>query len=326
MGANQCKPGVCTSDRRMDGKVIIVTGANSGLGLETAKDLVGRGAILVMACRNRESTLQAESIIRSVTPAGEIHIMDLDLGDLDSVHRFARDFLEKFNRLDVLINNAGIFLPPDQRKLTKDGFEMHMGVNYWGHFLLTHLLLDRIKATPNSRIVIVASVLAWMGSINFDNMDVENGWKPKKPSLLYSHSKLANMYHAQALYQKLKGSGVNVYTLCPGFVNTGLMRYTKDEWNSCQMCCLSPIVKMIARTPEKGAQTAINCAVSEDLDEVEFGFFQNCKLSDMKPVATDSLIRDRLWDYTMDRLKLSDDRNKLADTSQGDNLAYTDIE
>ncbi|XP_064119723.1 retinol dehydrogenase 11-like [Macrobrachium nipponense] len=143
--------GKCKSKRRMEGKIVVITGANSGIGKETARDLASRGAIVIMACRNRQAALEALRDIRTTTGDGDLIFMDLDLADLTSIRTFASNFLEKFDKLDVLVNNAGVYVPPDERKKTKDGFEIHFGVNHLGHFLLTHLLLNRIESTPNSR-------------------------------------------------------------------------------------------------------------------------------------------------------------------------------
>ncbi|XP_066977473.1 retinol dehydrogenase 11-like isoform X1 [Macrobrachium rosenbergii] len=317
----ESKWGKCKSKRRMEGKIVIVTGANSGIGKETARDLASRGAIVIMACRNRQAALEALRDIRTTTGDGDLIFMDLDLADLTSIRTFASNFLEKFDKLDVLVNNAGVYVPPDERKKTKDGFEIHFGVNHLGHFLLTHLLLNRIESTPNSRIVIVSSSLYKYGQIDFDNLEAEKGWDTKKRNALYSNSKLANIFHGQELAKRLhglgtppmhlcsqrvpaslpiRGKGVGTFVLCPGFVYTGLMRYSAPRFNWAKKLFFLPIMFFFMRTAKQGAQTSIHSAVSEELDEVEWAFLANCKIEKLADVAQDEAASARLWDVSMD--------------------------
>ncbi|CAL4088015.1 unnamed protein product, partial [Meganyctiphanes norvegica] len=171
----ESKWGVCKSVRRMDGKIVIITGANSGIGKETTRNLAARGAIVIMACRNREAAVEALRDIRTSTGDGDLIVMDLDLEDLESIRRFCRNFLEKFQHLDVLVNNAGVFVPPEERRTTKEGFEINMGVNHFGHFLLTHLLMDRITQTPNSRSSNIGYLFYYCPKL-YDNLDDSPGW------------------------------------------------------------------------------------------------------------------------------------------------------
>ncbi|XP_042238181.1 retinol dehydrogenase 12-like [Homarus americanus] len=293
------KWGQCKSKRRMEGKIVVITGANSGIGKETARDLASRGAIVILACRNRLAALEAVRDIRTTTGDGDLIVMDLDLGDLASVRTFASKVLEKFSKIDVLINNAGVFIPPEERKKTKDGFEIHMGVNHLGHFLLTHLLLDRIQSTPSSRIVLVSSMLYKRGKIDFDNMDADKGWDKNERNQLYNNSKLANIFHSQELAKRLQGSSVGVFVLCPGFVYTGLMRYSAPKFNWIQKLCFAPIMFLFMRNAQQGSQTTIHSAVSEELDGVEWGFLRECKIDGLEEVAQDSVTAARLWDVSM---------------------------
>ncbi|KAK7068818.1 hypothetical protein SK128_026477 [Halocaridina rubra] len=296
----ESKWGKCKSKRRMEGKVVIITGANSGIGKETARDLASRGAIVVMACRNRQTGLEALRDIRTTTGDGDLIVMDLDLGDLVSIRTFAANFLEKFDKINVLINNAGLFVPPEERRKSKDGFEIHFGVNHLGHFLLTHLLLDRIIATPESRIVVVSSSLYKSGKIDFDNLDADKGWDTKKRNSLYSNSKLANIFHSQELAKRLQGRGVGTFVLCPGFVYTGLSRYTAPKYNWFMKLCFLPIMFMFMRSAKQGAQTSIHCAVSEELDGVDWAFVTECKVSKLAKVAEDEETALKLWDVSME--------------------------
>ena len=153
------------------GRVAIVTGANSGIGYETALALAGKGATVIMACRNLDKANAAADQIRRTNPAGQVVVLQLDLGDLDSVRKFATEFQASYDRLDLLINNAGIMAPPYGK--TAQGFESQFGVNHLGHFALTGLLLDLILATPGSRIVTVSSVMHRAGTIDFDDLQWE---------------------------------------------------------------------------------------------------------------------------------------------------------
>lgn len=153
--------------------------------------------------------------------------MTLDLGNLQSVKEFANEILKTFPKVNFLINNAGVGYPNTVRKETNDGFEVHFGVNHIGHFLLTNLLLDRLKASEPSRIVIVSSLLhekakLYIDDLNMNNTDVDTN--------LYANSKLANMYFCRELAKRVEGSGVNVYAVCPGWVFTRLFRHHKTKW------------------------------------------------------------------------------------------------
>lgn len=292
--------GKCKSKRRLEGKVVIVTGANCGIGKETARDLASRGAIVVMACRNRQAGLEALRDIRTTTGDGDLIVMDLDLGDMLSIRTFASNFLEKFNNINVLVNNAGVSMPPEDRQKTKDGFEIHFGVNHLGHFLLTHLLLNCIENTPNSRIVIVSSLLYKYGKIDFDNLDADKGWDTKQRNSLYNNSKLANIFHSQELTKRLRGKGVGTFVVSPGFVYTGLMRYSAPKYSWFKKLCFLPIMFMFMRSAKQGAQTSIHAAVSEELDDVEWAFLSNCKIEKLTAVAEDEGTSSRLWDVSME--------------------------
>ncbi|KAK4299325.1 hypothetical protein Pmani_028384 [Petrolisthes manimaculis] len=289
----------CKSKRRMDGKVVVVTGSNSGIGKETARDLAGRGAVVVLACRDRTAAQAAVTSIRVDTQDGDLIIMSLDLSDLDSIRTFASNFKQKFNKLDVLVNNAGLSMPPDERKKTKDGFEINFGVNHLGHFLLTHLLTSEIKDTPNSRIVNVSSQLYVQGKLDFDNLDAEKGWDPKLRNSLYCTSKLANILHSRELARRLKGTSTGVFALSPGFVATGLFRYSASRLGWMKRIAMAPVVFFMMRSARKGAQSNIYCAVSEDLDGVEWAYVRDCKQSEVNEAARDPDTAARLWEVSM---------------------------
>jgi NAD(P)-dependent dehydrogenase (short-subunit alcohol dehydrogenase family) len=207
-----------------EGKVVIVTGSSSGLGFETAKVLASKKATVVIAVRNEVKGDAAVKKIQIENPNADVQMMLVDLADLESIHRFAENFKKGFQKLDLLINNAGIMNPPYTK--TKDGFEMQFGTNHLGHFALTGLLIDLIKNTPNSRIVNVSSTAHKIGNLNFDDLNWETRRYNKFRS--YGDSKLANLYFTKELQKRLgkQSSGVIVASAHPGASATELSRHS----------------------------------------------------------------------------------------------------
>lgn len=204
----------------MSGKIAIVTGANSGIGYETTRVLAQRGATVVMACRNLSKAEAAAAEMRGLRLAGEIVVMPLDLADLASVRSFAQDFLARYGRLDLLINNAGIMIPPLGR--TAQGYESQFGTNHLGHFALTNLLLERLNDTPGARVVTVSSIAHRFGEMDFADLN----WQAKEYSAMgaYGQSKLANLLFTRELQRRLTeaGSGTIAVAAHPGYTATNL--------------------------------------------------------------------------------------------------------
>ncbi|KAF0306222.1 Retinol dehydrogenase 12 [Amphibalanus amphitrite] len=289
--------GRCTSQRDMTGKVVLVTGANSGLGLESTRLLAERGAAVVMACRDMKKAEEALQKIRRHTQNGQLIPMELDLADFDSIKSFARHFKEQFSRLDVLMNNAGVVYPVEAHKRTAQNYEIHFGVNHLGHFMLTGLLLDRLQTGTSSRIVIVASGLYKNG--RFDLAHIANGDNLKQEGYLnpaYANSKLCNVLFGRRLARLLEGSGVHVYSCCPGWVYTGLSRHSRLSW--LKMIPALPIMFLFMRTVGQGVQTQLNCAISEDLEKESGHMYVDCKRAQYAPVAQDERAMDSLWDLS----------------------------
>ena len=210
----------------LTGKVIVVTGANSGLGFESSKALAKKGATVVMTARNMEKGETARSDILKEVPDASLDLMKLDVGDLSSVREFADSFKAKYDRLDILLNNAGLMAIP--RKETADGFEMQLGVNHLGHFALTGLLLDVITKTPNARIHNVTSTANFFGDINFDDL---MGKKNYSRWTAYSQSKLANVFFTFELNRRLKAAGVDTIANVshPGLVIGNLQSNSMEQ-------------------------------------------------------------------------------------------------
>lgn len=273
----------------LDGRRMLITGANSGLGLESAKLLAGRGAEVIMACRNLDKGQQAAEQIRAEYPEANLAVLQLDLSDLQSVQAFAEKVRNGYDKLDVLINNAGIMAPPFQR--TKDGFEMQMGTNHLGHFALTGLLLDLLEKAEAPRIVTVSSFAQFMGRINLDNLNAEKGYYRWT---FYGHSKLANLVFARELDRRLRERGSRIQSLAvhPGYSSTNLQQGT----------IFTRTNSFLAQPQHMGAYPSVYAATS---DEVEPGGFYgpNGLLGAAgypapayaRKIADDRTVADKLW-------------------------------
>ncbi len=209
------------------GRVAIITGSNSGIGFEAARVLASRNATVVLACRNTGKAEAAASRIRSECPGAKVEIQLLDLGSLESVKQAAESLRTRFPRIDLLINNAGVMVPPYGK--TVDGFETQFGTNHLGHFALTGLLLERLQATPHSRIVNLASQAHRMGRIRFDDFNFERGYRAWPA---YGQSKLANLLFTYELQRRLgkAGAGTIAVAAHPGWSRTELQRHATVKW------------------------------------------------------------------------------------------------
>ncbi|XP_065365859.1 retinol dehydrogenase 12 [Calliphora vicina] len=273
---------------RIDGKVVIVTGCNTGIGKETALELARRGARLYMACRDaaRCEAARLEIIERTQNP--NIFNRTLDLASLSSVRQFAERFLAEEQRLDILVNNAGVMATP--RKVTADGFEQQMGINHLGHFLLTNLLLERLKTSAPSRVVVVSSAAYVFGRINKADLMSEKSYS--KFFGAYAQSKLANILFTRKLSEILNGSNVTVNCVHPGIVRTELMRYNTcpKTWN-----VLKTVINVFIRSPKAGAQTSLFLALDPKLECKTGGFYYNALRFPVLPRAAEQEMADWLW-------------------------------
>jgi NAD(P)-dependent dehydrogenase (short-subunit alcohol dehydrogenase family) len=274
----------------MEGKRILITGGNSGIGIVAATELAAMGAEVVLACRDSEKTAKALAAINETANVPAVNL-SVELGNLQSVRDLAVKYLENYDRLDVLINNAGVF-PPKQR-LTDDGFEMQMGVNHLSHFLLTNLLLDCLKASAPSRIVNVSSQLHVKGKIDFDAF---RGFEKYNSQAAYNGSKLANVLFSAELAKRLTGTGVTSNALHPGAVSTDI---TRDlPW------LLRKIIGWMFIAPEEGAKTTIMLASDPSLVDVTGKYYDQCELKDPSEQANDEALRQKLWDISAELVDL----------------------
>ena len=237
----------------LTGKIAIVTGANSGIGYEMAQALARKKARVILACRNKDKGKLAVQQIDQDYPEASTELMPLDLSDLASIRHFAGEFASHNNRLDILINNAGIMATPFGK--TTDGFELQFGTNHLGHFALTGLLIDLILRTPQARVVTVSSVGHRFVEIDFDNLNGEKGYNRQRT---YAQSKLANLLFTYELQRRFEGAGFDTIAVAahPGWTATNL----QVHWRIPRM--LNPF---IAQKPEMGALPTLYAATAPDV-------------------------------------------------------------
>ena len=274
----------------MDGKRVLITGGNSGIGIVAATELAKQGAEVVLACRDTQKTADALQVINAQARIPAVNL-PVELANLESIRELAATFLERYDRLDVLINNAGLF-PAKQRK-TDDGFEMQFGVNHLAPFLLTNLLLDCLKASAPSRIVTVTSMLHKKGKVDFDAI---RGYENYSSQAAYNASKLCNVLFAVELARRLEGTGVTSNVLHPGAVATDIVRDL--PW------VLRKIIGLIFISPEKGARTTIMLASDPALADVTGKYYDQCELAQYSRQADDEALRTRLWDLSAELVGL----------------------
>jgi NAD(P)-dependent dehydrogenase (short-subunit alcohol dehydrogenase family) len=265
-------------------KTFIVTGANTGIGKITARELARQGAHVILACRSKDKTEPVIDEIKRETGNDAVEYIHLDLGDLASVRTCADELLARGTPIHGLVNNAGL---GGQRGSTKDGFEIQFGTNHLGHYLFTRLLLDRIKQTAGARIVNVASASHYQAK----GIDFEAVRKPTKSISgmhEYEVSKLSNVLFTKELARRLEGSGVTTYAVHPGVVATDVWRRMPQpvRW----------VVKKFMLTPEQGAQSSIRCATAPELAS-ETGRYYNHDGREKRPnrLADDVVLAEQLW-------------------------------
>ncbi|XP_076155728.1 retinol dehydrogenase 12 isoform X1 [Alosa pseudoharengus] len=292
--------GVCRSQARLDGKTVLITGANTGIGKETAIDLASRGARVILACRDVEKGETAATEIRTRVGGAKVEVRELDLADISSIRAFAQKFLKEVNHLHILINNAGVMMCPYMK--TADGFEMQLGVNHLGHCLLTYLLIGLLKRSAPSRIVVVSSLAHYFGWIRFHDLMSQGSYNS---GLAYCQSKLANILFTRELAERLKGSNVTVNSVHPGSVRSELLRH------STVMSLMFTFFGMFLKTPKEGAQTSIYCAVAEELESISGKHFRythkttqtsECTPAMVAPQGRSEETKRKLWDISCELL------------------------
>jgi NAD(P)-dependent dehydrogenase (short-subunit alcohol dehydrogenase family) len=252
----------------LSGKVIIITGANSGTGFSATKFMSAKGATVIMACRNPEKAEKALQSIKNENPSAKLDFIQLDLGDLASVKKFAAAFKEKYALLDILINNAGVAQTPDLK--TKDGFEMQMGINHLGHFALTSYLVERLANTKNSRVVTVGSMNGEQGEMNFDNIFFEGEYQAMTA---YNQSKLATHLFAYELGKRFENAGLGIESLAanPGFIKSNILKDNADTTRSFGFKLIFGFFEtLLAMSPNQGSLSIMRAATDRTLNNGDF--------------------------------------------------------
>lgn len=283
--------GACPSKATIPGKTVIVTGANTGIGKQTALELAKRGGNIILACRDMEKCEAAAKEIRGETLNHRVNARHLDLASLKSIREFAAQVTEEEEHVHILINNAAVMRCPHWT--TEDGFEMQLGVNYLGHFLLTNLLLDKLKASAPSRIINVSSLAHVAGHIDFEDLNWEK--KNYDTKAAYCQSKLAVVLSTKELSQRLQGTGVTVNALHPGVARTELGRHTGMHSSAFSSFMLGPIFWLLVKSPQLAAQPSVYLAVAEELEGVSGKYFDVLKEKPPAPEAEDEEVAKRLW-------------------------------
>ena len=250
----------------LSGKIIIITGANSGIGFESAREFTRKGAEVIVASRDPTKANRAILKIQQEIPEAKLKFIELNLASLESIRKFAEEFKSNYDRLDILLNNAGIMLIPYRK--TIDGFENMIGTNHLGHFALTGLLMDRLSATPGARVINVSSNIICGGEMDFSNLLFENksGYSPMKA---YSRSKLANLLFTYELQRRFRSEGFDIIALAahPGASATNLANklfLNKISW------LIQPLMRLIFQSSAMGALPSIRAAVDQGAQGGQF--------------------------------------------------------
>jgi NAD(P)-dependent dehydrogenase (short-subunit alcohol dehydrogenase family) len=273
----------------MDGKTVVVTGANSGVGKATAVALAAAGARTVITARSEHRGLEALSDIRAASGSDQVELVVFDLADLASIREGAAHILDRCPRIDVLVNNAGLVL--SRRSETSDGFESTFGINHLGPFYLTQLLTERLIASAPARVVNVASTAhrSARRGLDFEDLQSQRHYAGMQA---YSRSKLANILFTNELARRLSGTGVTANSVHPGTVASG---FARDDDASGFLAFGIKVIKPFILTPEKGARTSVYVASSPALEGMSGQYFAKCRPKAPSAAARDSTAAALLW-------------------------------
>ncbi|MGZ4122950.1 MAG: SDR family oxidoreductase [Tumebacillaceae bacterium] len=269
----------------MRGKICLITGGNSGIGKATAIEIAKKGATVVVLCRSQDRGAAAVQEIIKQSGNPHVEMLIADLASQRSVRHAADEFKRRYDKLDVLINNAAVFLP--KRSETEDGIETTFATNYLSHFLLTHLLLDSLEASGEGRIINVASKHNGI-KMNFDDLMVKQNYKFFRA---VGPTKLGLILFTKELAKRLEGKPITVNSLHPGIIRTNLMH--QMPW------ILKGLFRLLSANPAKGAVTPVYLASSPEVSGKSGGFYVNCKVAKTTPEADDPESAKKLWDASM---------------------------
>ncbi len=276
----------------MEGKICIITGANSGIGKATAIGLAMMNATIVMMCRSKERGEEVQKEIIELTGNKKVDLLLCDLSSQESIRKFVSEFKSKYQKLHILINNAGVML--SKRVISVDGFEMNFAVNYLASFLLTNLLLDVLKKSAPSRIINVSSAAHRMAKMDFDDLQSEK--RKYRLFKIYGISKLALMLFSYELNRRLERTSVTVNTVHPGVVNTNL--------GQDQSSFSKGFAKLFFKKPEKGAETSIYLASSQEVEGITGKYFAKKQQKQSSEESYNEDYAKRLWELSTDMTQL----------------------
>lgn len=282
------------STEKMEGKTVIVTGANTGIGKQIALDMALRGAKVILACRDIEKGKAAADEIKEATNGKneEIHVKKLDLSTLKSVQDFVQHFKEDNKKLHLLVNNAGVIGHPQEK--TPDGNDYSFQVNYLGHFALTHMLLDCLKATESSRIINISCHAYRIANFDFNDLNMEKV-ETYKPGEMYAQSKAAMVMFTRQMAKYLEGTNVCCNVINPGIVRSELYRNMPLMNNGFLYYSLLPIMWLFLKPSKDGAQTAMYCCVAKEEEGVSGKLYSECKIKDFEAAALEDEAIKQLW-------------------------------
>ena len=274
----------------MKDKIVLITGANRGIGKETTRALAKKGATIIMACRHLEKAEPVCEMIQTESKNPNIKVIKLDLASLESVRNFTQEFKARYQKLNVLINNAGVFCM--KREETEEGFELTMGVNHLGHFLLTYELLPILGKTPEARIINLSSDAHSSADLDLDDLH----FKRRRYSGIkaYGSSRLATVFFTQELAERLKEKDITVNSLHPGHVDTNMwdLWQGKRRW---YYSLLHRIIKLFLISVEEGAQTSIYLASSNEIKGITGKYFAKKKMKAASKKCADIKLQKALW-------------------------------
>ena len=280
----------------MRNKTCIVTGSNTGIGKATAAGLASLGAEVIMVCRNKEKGEKARGQIIRQSKNNAVHLLIADLSSMNEVRDLSKEIHLKFNKIDVLINNAGLITL--LRQSTVDKYEYQFAVNYLSNFLLVHLLLDLLIKSASSRIINVSSGVHRGVDVNFNDLHSEKEYNPHQ---VYGMSKLAQILFTYKLSKLLEGKNITINALSPGVVATNLLSDFND-----QPRMLSFLDRLKNDSPEKGAETSIYLASSDEVKNITGKYFVNKETEESSLASYDEKTADQLWDESLRLCSISD--------------------
>lgn len=294
----------CPPNLKATNKIILITGATSGIGLEVAKELVHRGATIILTGRCQEKLLCAMNLLKTIAPNANVHPEILDVSSIDNIRNFCKKLEIKYERIDVLINNAGTIFEP-YRKTKDENLEITIATNYFGPFLLSHLLLPLLQKSSNGRIINMSSMAHYGANINLQNLNCEMHYNEKE---VFGQSKLALILFSRHLTTLLKAkkSKITINCVSPGLVR-GTNHFAKSPMQDSWMIRVStlPWVWLFLKTAKQGCQTVVYAAIDPSINEYSGRYFSDCEQKDPSTLAQDCILAEELYKKSLEYCNLN---------------------